>query len=157
MVDGTRNSDGNVSDTAISIRFDNGTLVSLQSTDSDDMTHAFTITGSKGALSLETNPWQPVDADTDTDTDDHDAFFHQVQMVNRHVTASHTKATRPGPRLNGSTAQRLTRNHATALRLGSCNPFDLDLTACHTVSHRVAPCRTVSHCVALSHRGQTSV
>jgi len=112
---GTRNNDGNVSDTAISIRFDNGVLASLQSTDDYGMAHAFTITGSNGSLTFDTNPWLPVagrnqltwqpfdgDAEVIVVNDDHDAFFHQVQMVERHLTAGDTEAARPSPRLDDS-------------------------------------------------------
>ncbi|MFT4774959.1 MAG: putative dehydrogenase [Ilumatobacter sp.] len=112
---GTRNSDGNVSNTAISIRFDNGVLASLQSTDEYGMAHAFTVTGNNGTLTFDTNPWLPVAgrnqltwqpfdgvAEVIVVNDDHDAFFHQVQMVERHVTAGDTEATRPSPRLDDS-------------------------------------------------------
>ena len=112
---GTRNNDGNVTDTAISIRFDNGVLASLQSTDEYGMAHAFTVTGSNGTLTFDTNPWLPVagrnqltwkpfdgDAEVIVVDDDHDAFFHQVQMVERHVQVGDAEAARPSPRLDDS-------------------------------------------------------
>jgi predicted dehydrogenase len=112
---GGRNSDGNVSDTAISIRFDNGVLASLQSTDQYGMAHAFTVTGNNGTLTFDTNPWLPVAgrnqltwqpfdgvAEVIVVNDDHDAFFHQVQMVERRVTAGDTEAARPSQRLDDS-------------------------------------------------------
>jgi len=107
--------DGNVCDAALSVRFDNGVLATLQTSESYGMAHEFVIAGDKGALRFATNPWLPVagenvleltDYSTGVElfvvTDAHDAFYHQVKMVERHIAAGDTEAARPSPRLSDS-------------------------------------------------------
>ncbi|MFY0616108.1 Gfo/Idh/MocA family protein [Shimia sp.] len=112
---GTRNDDGNIQDTAATIRFDNGVLATLQSTDSHGFAHSFEIVTTKGTLRFATNPWLP-EADEnrmvwqpyDGPVRDivveakHDAFYHQTRMVERALAAGTKEATRPSPRLSDS-------------------------------------------------------
>lgn len=110
-------SDDTIADAALTIRFDNGVLASLCSSDSYGMTHDFLVEGDRGVLRFATNPWlpvagenvitwQPFDAEATNETivvhDEHDAFFHQVKMVERHVAAGAVEAARPSPRLTDS-------------------------------------------------------
>jgi predicted dehydrogenase len=107
--------DGNVCDATLSVHFGNGVLASLQTSETYGMAHDFVIAGDKGALRFATNPWLPVAGDnvfelTDYSagterivvTDAHDAFYHQVKMVERHIAAGDTEAARPSPRLSDS-------------------------------------------------------
>lgn len=115
---GNRNDDGNIADAAISIRFGNGVLATLQSSDSYGNTSGFAVIGDRGVLRFETNPWLPVagdnvltvqrfdEPDTEPETivvkDDLDAFDHQIRMVERCVAAGSTEAPRPSPGLADS-------------------------------------------------------
>ncbi len=107
--------DDSIADAALSVRFGNGVLASVQSTDCVGMDHAFAVTGSSGVLRFVTNPWLPVagdnvlrwepfggDPETIVIADPHDAFFHQIGMVERCVAAGMTEASRPSPRLADS-------------------------------------------------------
>ncbi|MDA8746747.1 Gfo/Idh/MocA family oxidoreductase [Litoreibacter sp.] len=112
---GNRNSDGNISDTAAAIRFDNGVLANLFSTDSYGTAHSFVIQGSNGTLSFRDNPWQPVPGDSTmiwqpfdgspeeiTVSDPNDAFYHQTKLVENCVTHGRKQAMRPSPRHSDS-------------------------------------------------------
>ena len=107
---GTLNADGVICDAACAVRFDNGVLATLQSTDSYGTANFFSVTGTKGELRFVTNPWQPVAGrghiqwrpfDGKTTNifvdDDFDAFYHQIKMVERHVAAGDCQAARPSP------------------------------------------------------------
>ena len=106
---------GNVCDAALSVRFENGVLASLQSTDSYGMAYGFAISGTKGILRFKTNPWHPVAGRNLLEwnpyggspeeicvEDDHDSFYHQIRMVEACVAAGLTEAPRPSPRLDDS-------------------------------------------------------
>lgn len=112
---GNRNDDGNICDAAAAVRFDNGVLATLQSSDSYGSASEFTVVGDKATLRFETNPWLPVAGEnvltlTEFDggsetiivSDPHDAFYHQIKMVERCVAEGRTEATRPSPRHNDS-------------------------------------------------------
>lgn len=103
---------GTVSDAALAVRFDAGVLATLQSSDNYGNTSEFSVAGDNGVLRFVTNPWLPVAGDNiiawqphggDVEqiviNDPHDAFFHQVKMVEHHVAAGHAEAARPSPRL----------------------------------------------------------
>ncbi|MEM5493189.1 Gfo/Idh/MocA family oxidoreductase [Hoeflea sp. AS16] len=107
--------DGTICDAAVTARFGNGVLATLQSTDSYGMDNAFMISGDKGTLRFMTNPWFPVagrnhlrwtpyDGDPeDIYVDaDHDAFYYQVKMVEASLAAGRKEAARPSPRLEDS-------------------------------------------------------
>ena len=115
---GNVNEDGNVCDAALAVRFGNGVLATLQSTDSFGITSDFSIAGEKGVLSFETNPWLPEaganvliwrpygstydDREVITVNDPHDAFYHQIRLVERCVSSGRSEAPRPSPRLEDS-------------------------------------------------------
>lgn len=106
--------DGNIGDAALTVRFDNGVLANLQSTDSVGIAHDFAIIGSKGVLRFLTNPWLPRgrnvlewrpfngDAEEVVVEDAHDAFHHQVRLLERCIADGRTEAPRPSPRLSDS-------------------------------------------------------
>lgn len=112
------NSGGNVCDAAMAVRFANGVLATLQSTDNYGDSSSFAITGTNGVLSFETNPWLPVAGDNvmtwrpfgpEYDEPEpivvrsgHDAFHHQIKLVERCLEAGLTEASRPSPRLRDS-------------------------------------------------------
>lgn len=109
---GNRNSDGNIAEAAVSVRFGNGALATLQSSDNYGNGSEFAITGDQGVLRFETNPWLPVAGENvltfqsfDDDSlesivvsDPHDAFYHQTRLVERCVAEGLTEAPRPSPR-----------------------------------------------------------
>lgn len=107
--------DGTLTDAVLSARFESGVLATLQSTDTYGMAHGFTIMGEHGTLAFKTNPWlpmagdnilvwQPYDGEPEeiTVTDPHDAFYHQIKMVERCLDEGHIEAPRPSPRLSDS-------------------------------------------------------
>ncbi len=112
---GNLNSERNICDTAISVRFENGTLATLQSTDSYGMHHSFEIVGELGSLRFATNPWLPVGGENVLEVREHkkpvervvvsdglDAFAHQVRMVERCLASGELEAPRPSPRWKDS-------------------------------------------------------
>ncbi|MBO6505099.1 MAG: Gfo/Idh/MocA family oxidoreductase [Kordiimonadaceae bacterium] len=123
--------DGNICDTSVSVRFNNGVLATLHSSDTHGMSHGFTMMGSKGSLSFQTNPWLPVagdnillwqpyesEAKTIVVNDPHDAFYHQVKLVERCIAEGCTEATRPSPRHADSLAiMKLLTDWEAACRL----------------------------------------
>ena len=106
--------DGNIGDAALTVRFGNGVLANLQSTDSVGMAHDFAILGTRGALRFRTNPWLPKQrcvlewspyggaAEEIVVEDSHDAFHHQVRLMERCVAQGLKEAPRPSPRLSDS-------------------------------------------------------
>ena len=126
--------DNTLQDASLSVRFDNSVLANLMSTDSHGMAHEFTIVTTKGTLRFATNPWLPVAGenkliwqpyegparDIVVETK-HDAFYHQVKMVERALAAGAKEASRPSPRLFDSLEimQFLTEWEAAALQKDS--------------------------------------
>ncbi len=112
---GTRTSDDTIGSAAASITFGNGVLATLASTDDYGMAHAFSVLTDRGELRIDTNPWlpspsenrmtwQPYDGAPEVHSiaDGHDAFFHQIQMVEAAVAAGETEAPHPSPQLDDS-------------------------------------------------------
>lgn len=56
---GNLGADGMISDAALTVRFDNGVLDSVQASDSYGMAFDFAISGEKWVLRCMTNPWLP--------------------------------------------------------------------------------------------------
>jgi len=113
--EGNFNADGNVCDAAVTVRFDNGVLASLQSTDSYGMAFGFAVVGDHGTLRFRTNPWHPLAGrnhlewcphDGDVEDifidDDQNAFYHQIKLVEHALAHGHKEARRPSPRLADS-------------------------------------------------------
>lgn len=107
--------DGTVCDAALLVNFEDGMLASVQSSDNYGNTSEFSIAGDNGVLRFETNPWLPLAGDNVITwqphdgpiekivvADEHDAFYHQIKMVEAHVAAGHAEAARPSPRLADS-------------------------------------------------------
>ncbi len=112
---GNLNEDNTICDAACSVRFDNGVLATLQSTDSYGTSNAFSVLGSKGELRFVSNPWQPISGRSHMQwrpydgaiedvyvNDDFDAFYHQIKLVEHHANAQDREAARPSPRHNDS-------------------------------------------------------
>lgn len=113
--EGNLNGDGNVCDATVAVRFDNGVLASLQSTDSYGMTHGFVIVGEKGVLRFVTNPWHPLagrnhlqwcphggEVEEIFVDDDQNAFYYQIKLVEHALANDLKEASRPSPRLEDS-------------------------------------------------------
>lgn len=107
--------DGNVCDASLAVRFDNGILATLQSTDSFGMSFAFSVHGARASLRFLSNPWLPVAGENRLEIceygktpeeivvlSDHDAFGHQVRLVETCLNAGWKEAPRPAPRLADS-------------------------------------------------------
>ena len=108
-------SDGNIIEAACTVRFGNGVLATLQSSDTHGNGSEFSVTGDRGTLRFETNPWLPIagenviiwdpfdgEVERIVVNDEHDAFYHQIRLVERCVVAGRTEAERPSPRLTDS-------------------------------------------------------
>ncbi|MDM9624199.1 Gfo/Idh/MocA family oxidoreductase [Rhizobium sp. S96] len=107
--------DGNICDASLSIRFGNGTLATLQSTDSYGMSFDFVVRGDLGSVRFRTNPWLPTAGDNILEIEDYgrpseqirvpsdfDAFGQQVRLVERCIAEELKEAPRPSPRLTDS-------------------------------------------------------
>ena len=103
---------GTIAEAVLNVRFGNGLLASLHSSSTMGMAHGFTILGQHGALIFRTNPWLPAAGDnvlewrphegapeTIVVDDPHDAFYHQVRMIERALRAGVIEVPRPSPRL----------------------------------------------------------
>lgn len=113
---GTLGENNTLQDTNVSIRFDNGVLANLQSTDSYGMAHEFVVVTTTGTLRCATNPWLPEKGNNrliwqpftgrparEILVDDpQDAFYHQTRMVERALTSGAKQAPRPSPQLTDS-------------------------------------------------------
>jgi dihydrodiol dehydrogenase / D-xylose 1-dehydrogenase (NADP) len=108
--------DGNVCESAATVRFRNGSLATIHTAETYGSTSRFEVQGTNGTLSFTTNPWLPQRGDNSfvwqgyhggepevvVVNDPLDAFDHQVRMVERNVAAGRTEAERPSPRLDDS-------------------------------------------------------
>ncbi len=107
--------DGNVCESAATTQFANGVLATIHAAETYGNTSRFEVQGTNGTLSFSTNPWLPERGDnsfvwhgyngtseTFVVTSPHDAFDHQVRMVETNMDAGRTEAERPSPRLDDS-------------------------------------------------------
>ena len=106
--------DGTIITTNLSARFGKDIHATLHSTDAYGMAHSFVVAGEKGEIRFLSNPWLPEKhahlqwcpyngaAEDIFVHSDHDAFFHQVNMVETALAKGQTQATRPSPRLQDS-------------------------------------------------------
>ena len=128
---GTLTTDQTVGSATASIRFANGVLATLSSTDDYGMGFDVTVSTTTGELRFITNPWLPIagdnllqwtpydgDPETITVTSDADAFVHQTRLVERCLAEGQTQAPRPSPRLRDSLEimSLLTESEADCLR-----------------------------------------
>jgi dihydrodiol dehydrogenase / D-xylose 1-dehydrogenase (NADP) len=100
-----------IRDASLSVRFGNGVLGSIQSTDSFGNDYAFAIQGEKAVLRFKTNPWLPPAGDSIMElrtyaggkteqtvvTSDLDAFGHQVKRIEQYLASGAKEASRPSP------------------------------------------------------------
>ena len=104
-----------VRDASLGVRFENGVLASLQSTDSFGNDFSFTIQGDKGRLRFLTNPWLPGAGDNIVEIKPYggdreeivvssplDAFGHQVKRVEECLSHGLKEAPRPSPNVEQS-------------------------------------------------------
>ncbi|QGI71104.1 hypothetical protein CEK26_003441 [Fusarium fujikuroi] len=98
-----------VRDASLTVRFDNGVLASLQSTDSYGNDSSFAILGDKGRIRFITNPWLPIAGDNIIEIKtyggsteqiivpaDMDAFGYQVNKVEDVIMSQSLAAFRSG-------------------------------------------------------------
>ncbi|EKJ77739.1 hypothetical protein FPSE_02237 [Fusarium pseudograminearum CS3096] len=104
-----------VRDAALTVRFNNGVLATLQSSDSHGGDNSFTILGDKGKLSFVTNPWFPLPGDNIIEVKDYDGeaekivvpgeidvFGYQVKTVEDCLSRGVKEAERPSPNIEKS-------------------------------------------------------
>ncbi|KAL7941307.1 hypothetical protein V8C42DRAFT_182114 [Trichoderma barbatum] len=97
-------------DASLNVRFDNGVLATIQSTDSFGNDFSFSIQGNKGVLRFKTNPWLPLAGDNIIEIKTYggateeiivpaqlDAFGHQVKRVEDCIAQGLKEAPRPSP------------------------------------------------------------
>ncbi|WP_054006838.1 Gfo/Idh/MocA family protein [Cypionkella psychrotolerans] len=112
---GNLGADGMICDAALTVRFDNGVLASIQASDSYGMAFEFAISGEKGVLCCKTNPWLPGACENILQVQPHDgaveeivvstgldAFQHQVVCVENAHRMGLKQASRPAPLLADS-------------------------------------------------------
>ncbi|WP_394246464.1 Gfo/Idh/MocA family protein [Vibrio profundi] len=90
---GTRGNDGNICESSASFCFSKKVNAQLHTAETYGLKHGFTILGSKGRLTFNTNPWLPAESNEleveiyESDSEririaaDGDAFFYQVRAV----------------------------------------------------------------------------
>ena len=105
---------GTFVDAAVSVKFGDSVLATLQSTDTYGMTHDFAISGENGILRFVSNPWLP-------ETENHlqwcphngarqdiyinvnqNAFYYQVKLVETALANAQIDVARPSPTLADS-------------------------------------------------------
>ncbi|KAF5723981.1 hypothetical protein FMUND_1302 [Fusarium mundagurra] len=104
-----------VRDASLTVRFDNGVLASLQSTDSYGNDSSFAILGDKGRIRFITNPWLPIAGDNIIEIKTYggsteeiivpagmDAFGYQVKKVEEYLSHGVKTAERPSPNVDQS-------------------------------------------------------
>lgn len=112
---GNIGADGMICDATLAVRFDNGVLASVQTSDSYGMAHEFAVSGEKGVLRCKTNPWLPgvegnilLVQDYDGAAEEIvvstglDAFQHQVACVENAQRMGLKQVSRPAPQLSDS-------------------------------------------------------
>jgi dihydrodiol dehydrogenase / D-xylose 1-dehydrogenase (NADP) len=106
---------GNLIDAALTVRFSNGVLASLQCSDGYGLTHDFTVHGEKASLRFPTNPWLPQAGRSHVEIRDHDgtikeivveadgdAFDYQLRTIETCLAEGIAQPPRPAPRLSDS-------------------------------------------------------
>ncbi|UKZ58300.1 hypothetical protein TrVGV298_012168 [Trichoderma virens] len=102
-------------DASLNVRFGNGVLATVQSTDSFGNDFSFSIQGDKGVLRFRTNPWLPLAGDNIIEIKTYggateeiivpaqmDAFGHQVKRVEDCIAQGLKEAPRPSPSWSNS-------------------------------------------------------
>lgn len=102
--------DGTVCDASLNVRFDNGMLATLQSSDTFGMDFGFAVQGENAVMRFKTNPWLPIPRDNVIEIIEYDgnveavvvstgmdAFAHQVRRVEDCLADGLKQAPRPSP------------------------------------------------------------
>ncbi len=106
---------GNLIDAALTVRFSNGVLASLQCSDGYGLTHDFAVHGERATLRFPINPWLPQAGRSVLEIRDHDgtveesvveadgdAFDYQLRTFEACLVKGLTQPLRPAPRLSDS-------------------------------------------------------
>ncbi|KAF3038542.1 hypothetical protein E8E12_008590 [Didymella heteroderae] len=113
---GNRSTSSNtIQDASLVVRFDNGVLANVFSTDSYGNDFEFTVMGDKAVMRFKTNPWLPVSGDNIIEIKPYggstrqfivkgayDAFGYQIRKVEDLIKAGRLEASRPSPNLTQS-------------------------------------------------------
>ncbi|WP_203416155.1 Gfo/Idh/MocA family protein [Pseudovibrio axinellae] len=112
---GRRGTDGNICESAASIRLDNGVVCQLHTAEDYGLHASFTVLGSKASLVLNSNPWLPEAegntftvtpyekvGDVRTVTAEGNAFIYQVRAIREAIEAGKKALERPAPNLEDS-------------------------------------------------------
>lgn len=116
LATGNRSSkDGNICDATAIMRFADGLIANVTSTDSFGMSHEFIVRGELGSLRFLTNPWLPAAGDNSfeielygqpaervTLSSGYDAFDYQVRLAETAMGKGHREAPLPSPGLADS-------------------------------------------------------
>lgn len=107
--------DRNICDATAILKFDNGLIASITSTDSFGMSHEFIVRGELGSVRFLTNPWLPAVGENSLEIEiyghpierltlssGYDAFDYQVQLVEAAIRNGQREATSPSPSLEDS-------------------------------------------------------
>lgn len=128
----TSGTDGNITDAVVNVRFDNGVLAQIATSETHGMAYGFTVTGQSASACFRTNPWLPEVGDNVIEIIDHangsvretvvvntgmDAFDHQVRMVETAIAEGRREAPFPSPSHSDSRAiMRFLTDWETACR-----------------------------------------
>ncbi len=112
---GRRGADGNICETAATLRLNNGVLCQLHTAEDYGLHAGFSVLGSKASLVLKSNPWLPTaegntftvtpyekPGDIRTFTADGDAFLYQIRAIREAIEAGKTELESPAPSVEDS-------------------------------------------------------
>lgn len=104
-----------IQDASLVVRFDNGVLANIVSTDSYGNDFGFTVMGDKAVMRFKTNPWLPIAGVNLIEIKpyggptqhvmvegSYDAFGYQVRKVEDLIKAGRLEASRPSPNMSHS-------------------------------------------------------
>ncbi|WP_261886858.1 Gfo/Idh/MocA family protein [Vibrio pomeroyi] len=104
---GRRGQDGNICESSAMMRFNDHFTAQIHTAENHGLKHGFTILGSKGCITLDTNPWLPTEDNTftveiyETSTREvkveaqGDGFHYQVRNIRQAVEQGETQLTAP--------------------------------------------------------------
>ena len=123
---GRRGHDDNICESSAMMRFNDSFTAQIHTAEDHGLKHGFTILGSKGCITLDTNPWLPTEENRFTveiyETSKRevkveaqgDGFHYQVRNIRQAVEQGNKELAAP----NGN-SPKLTRNHEVADGLGA--------------------------------------
>lgn len=104
---GRRGQDGNICESSAMMRFNDGFTAQIHTAEDHGLKHGFTILGSKGCITLDTNPWLPTEENTFTveiyETSKRevkvaaqgDGFHYQVRNIRQAVEQGNSELAAP--------------------------------------------------------------